>query len=129
MLGFYVENPLIKYVSFSWIDNCCLYYDYKEERKGEDDEFSCKTDDEGMCILVWFLWYSYAWISVVTYILCLFCWIIEITPQKKMNILSHMTHQKVCQPPPPKGNEAVGTEGEDDESGSDSNDKGWFSDV
>ena len=49
----------------------------------EYDDFSCKTDDEGMCILVWFLWYSYAWIASVTYILCLFCWIIEITTHKK----------------------------------------------
>ena len=37
----------------------------------EDDEFSCETDDEGMSIILWFLWYSYTWISSVTYILCI----------------------------------------------------------
>ena len=63
----------------------------------EDNEFSYETDDEGMCILVWFLWYSYAWIASVTYILCIFFWIAEITPQRKT-----MTPQKVCRTPTPK---------------------------
>ena len=27
----------------------------KKERKGKDDEFSCETDDEDICILVCFL--------------------------------------------------------------------------
>ena len=96
------KNPLIKFVSFSWIANLCFCYAYEEGRKGEDEEFSYQTDDVGMCIIVWFLWYSYAWIASVTYILCLFCWIIEITQQIKMKILSHMNPQKVCQPPRPK---------------------------
>ena len=55
-----------------------------------------------MCILAWLLWYSYACIASVTYIRCFFYWIIEITPHRKVRILSHMTPQKVCPPPFPK---------------------------
>ena len=49
------KNPLIKFLSVSLIATLCFYYDYKEVSKREDDEFSCETDDEGMCILVRFL--------------------------------------------------------------------------
>ena len=77
--------------------NLCFFYAYKEGRKGKDDAFSCETDDEVMCILVWFIWYSYALISSVTYILCIFFFIIEIIPQRKM-----MTPQRVCESPIPK---------------------------
>ena len=96
------KNSSIQSVSVSWIDTLCFFCAYEEGRKGKDDEFSCETDDEDICILVCFLWYSDALIASVTYILCLFCWIIEITTQKTMNIISHIMPQKVCQPPHPK---------------------------
>ena len=46
------KNTLIKFISGSWIANLCFCDAYKEVIKVEDDEFSWKTDDEGMCIFV-----------------------------------------------------------------------------
>ena len=31
-----------------------------EDDKEEDEEYICENDDDGMCILVWFVLYSYA---------------------------------------------------------------------
>ena len=38
-----------------------------EDEQEEDKESIYETDDEGMCILVWFVLYSYYWIASVTY--------------------------------------------------------------
>ena len=38
-----------------------------EDEQEEDEEYMIATDDEGMCIIVWFVLCSYAWISSVTY--------------------------------------------------------------
>ena len=96
------KTPSVEFVSVSWIVTLLLFYAYKEVSKGEDDELICNTNNEDMCILVWLLWYSYYCIVSVTYILCFFCLIIEITPQRKMKIISHLITHKVCQPPPAK---------------------------
>ena len=38
-----------------------------EDGKEEDEEYICENDDEGMCIIFWFVLYYYAWIDLVTY--------------------------------------------------------------
>ena len=38
-----------------------------EDEQEEDGEYIYRTDDEGMCILVWFVLCYYAWIASVTY--------------------------------------------------------------
>ena len=45
-------NHLIKFVSIIYIANLFFCYYYEEGSKRENENFSCDTDDEGMCILV-----------------------------------------------------------------------------
>ena len=66
--------------------------------------------DEGMCILVLLLWYSYACIYSVTYILCLFCWIVEITPQRKLRYYHILRLRRYVNPPAQKNTQSVGKE-------------------
>ena len=78
-----------------------------------------KTDDEVMCILVWYLWYSFAWIAWVIHI-----YIMSIVFNHRNNTTEKNDDtSKGMSTTRPKINVAVRREGEEDESGSDNIDK------